>query len=1229
MIMSECKTDQNNNAESDRRSMDDVLHQKSDRALVVDDDPIIGQVVSEALTRLGFAVDAVESPIEAIGIYKQHHHDLVVSDWKMPEMNGIELVALFKQSDPQLAAILMTGYGSTETVIDAFTRGKINYYLDKPFKIQQLLEVASAALKERRLALSEREFRERLEEEIQQATRVLEQKNLQLEEKNRETEELYKQLQARQEEVEATKKYLEDILESSVDAIITTDNDWMIGFFSRGGEEMFGYASEKIIGRPLAELFPPDGDEHAALIHQLKSSKRIKHFETSMVKEDGQSMVVDISASVLHRDYGDEGFLLIIKDIEQRKRLEEELKASNIYLEKLSITDGLTRLFNHRYFQKCLAEEFQRAQRYNTSLSMIMLDLDDFKLVNDTFGHQVGDQVLILLADLIRETVREVDTPARYGGEEFAIILPQTNVDSAIRVAERIKTAVEYSPRFQEIAPTLRVTASLGLCGFPDPDIKNALDLIRFADKALYRAKNIGKNRVVIGSSSGLKPLGRGERLTPGEKKMILRRVTNTLRGTLNLDQVMDVLLSEVSEAAREDDAPPPCSIMLMDSSRGLQPQAERNDGRQRTGDFDIAAHLALEKRAVQVFDEHEEHGPASSFPIMIAWPDKGEEVVGVINIGSVPADLEFFRDLTNQAALGILNAKLHHEVEAARDALERRVNQLMSLSLMGMGLQRNALTYEDYEQENVKLLARSLARIGFEKIWVHQYDPEEKQLHQGVDASLRGDGAPKRIPLEKLNSKGLLMKTLSARVEQHLPSVLAGPVSGLSDKDLKALKGLALKDRDLAVAQLVQADKVIGLVSASKKGFQKEDGEALSMFVLHASLIMENLSLSRLYQDRNRRLTMIYEMGLNLASAITPASLADAARQVLTDLTEILQAAEISVYLYSSRNEALRLLAYASDSAHPGHEPGEMLYLRDCQVMGPVIERTLTTGLTDPVVLNDLKARLGRKMRKRYATGSYMGIPLVNGGEVLGIMNVTDKMDRSAFSPKDAELAQITAGMLASALGGSFLIKRLEDRAMDAAKYLAGMFNSRPEPGLVADVAVVVTELMGLGPNMSERVVRDVWIGALPELPEGRKAGWSVQILGQWLESLEPAVPPGQDSAQIQKEKAAHAALTADIIDVAKSFTSRYLAVKPKQRPSLDQALTDMLAEEGTARPPEVLAALLRGLIEGRLRRGRRRVILKEEEAAELKQNLNRTARRTKDPAAPLAGALLKVLTG
>ncbi len=175
--------------------------------------------------------------------------------------------------------------------------------------------------------------------------------------------------------------------------------------------------------------------------------------------------------------------------------LQKELLETNRRLELLSITDGLTKLHNHRYFQDELARAFEESQRYQRPLSLAMIDIDFFKKFNDTYGHAVGDDVLKCAAELYRKSVRSTDLVARYGGEEFAVMMPETSLDDAIVFAEKIRQMIASTPLQTQQGP-LNVTVSLGVASVPHSRIRSAKELIVAADKALYRAKKNGRNQV-------------------------------------------------------------------------------------------------------------------------------------------------------------------------------------------------------------------------------------------------------------------------------------------------------------------------------------------------------------------------------------------------------------------------------------------------------------------------------------------------------------------------------------------------------------------------------------------------------------------------------------------------------------------------------------------------------------------------------------------------------------
>ena len=188
---------------------------------------------------------------------------------------------------------------------------------------------------------------------------------------------------------------------------------------------------------------------------------------------------------------------LVVARTLEKQDLAQRASQAEVY-EKLAHTDGLTELYNYRFFQRLLGVEMSRAQRFRRPLSLIMLDVDDFKMYNDLYGHQAGDQALRQLARLLRRSSRSYDLVARYGGDEFVVILPETDKKTAAEVAERIRTVVEKT-RIEDAHHGLgwHITASLGIASFAE-DAAEKADLIHKADQALYHAKSCGRNRIAL-----------------------------------------------------------------------------------------------------------------------------------------------------------------------------------------------------------------------------------------------------------------------------------------------------------------------------------------------------------------------------------------------------------------------------------------------------------------------------------------------------------------------------------------------------------------------------------------------------------------------------------------------------------------------------------------------------------------------------------------------------------
>ena len=177
------------------------------------------------------------------------------------------------------------------------------------------------------------------------------------------------------------------------------------------------------------------------------------------------------------------------------KKLQDSLKSANDHFKQLSNIDPLTNLFNRRYFTEVIEIELHRSSRFHSYVSLLIVDIDHFKKVNDIYGHQAGDKVLVAVAEKLREGLRTYDIASRYGGEEFVIVLPGTPLDKGLEVAERLRKAVQ-TIKFEMPLDRVAVTVSIGLAAFPTERVDCYNALFTHADTALYRAKQNGRDRV-------------------------------------------------------------------------------------------------------------------------------------------------------------------------------------------------------------------------------------------------------------------------------------------------------------------------------------------------------------------------------------------------------------------------------------------------------------------------------------------------------------------------------------------------------------------------------------------------------------------------------------------------------------------------------------------------------------------------------------------------------------
>ncbi|MDQ3927668.1 MAG: diguanylate cyclase [Chloroflexota bacterium] len=311
---------------------------------------------------------------------------------------------------------------------------------------------------------------------------------------------------------------LAPVLASSNDAIIAMTLEGVILTWNSGAEQLYGLPASNMKGKHLNEVVPPElHGELQAAFRKIVQGKYARSVEMDYLRNDGLHMHLSLALSPVNDAVGRVvGVSGIAHDITELKRMQETLR-------ELATRDELTRLYNRREMSRILTDEIARCRRYNREMSLLMIDIDRFKQVNDTWGHQAGDEILQGIARLLVENTRATDHVARYGGEEMVVILPETSAEQGIIAAEHLRLRVAGHEFEVGTSPDsgggakLNVTISIGLASFSG-EFNTEEALLVAADRALYAAKRRGRNCAVPFSRSMLntKELDEARAARPG-----------------------------------------------------------------------------------------------------------------------------------------------------------------------------------------------------------------------------------------------------------------------------------------------------------------------------------------------------------------------------------------------------------------------------------------------------------------------------------------------------------------------------------------------------------------------------------------------------------------------------------------------------------------------------------------------------------------------------------------
>ncbi len=425
------------------------------KVLIVDDKTENLIVLEKLLATLPIKIIKAQSGNDALALMLEHEFVLILLDVQMPVMNGYEVLEVMSWDDKTryIPVIFITAnYADEQHKLRGYQYGAVDY-LYKPIDDVVLLSKVKVFL------------------------------------------ELYEQRVKYQELLQ----HFQLILKSAGEGIFGSNTEGMITFVNPAAEKILGYSSELLINHPLSTILSPTNIEvavdkstppqewHESDIYEACKNGRVFHKDdTLFVKQDKSTLPVEFTAAPLHDEHKQyNGIVFVFSDITLRKTIEEQLT-------NLALYDHLTKLPNRLLFEKTINQSLARARRNNKQMALMFLDLDHFKNINDSLGHDIGDSLLKGVADRLIGCVRETDTVARLGGDEFAVILDEISVleDAAI-IAQKIITSLQ--PAFYLNSNEVFVSTSIGIAVYPVSGDTSVV-LSKNADIAMYQAKQTGRN---------------------------------------------------------------------------------------------------------------------------------------------------------------------------------------------------------------------------------------------------------------------------------------------------------------------------------------------------------------------------------------------------------------------------------------------------------------------------------------------------------------------------------------------------------------------------------------------------------------------------------------------------------------------------------------------------------------------------------------------------------------
>ena len=496
------------------------------RILIADDDAAIVQTMTWVLKEHGYDVMAAQRGADVLPIMEERTPDLVLLDVNFPDADGYQILERIKADDrwrdvpimmisslpPEEASVRTLGLGAADFVRKPFRVKELLARIQAQLRMRAILRSAHTALHERELELN------RVREEAEHGRKLVDILHDVTEDLS--SDEIYHLLARRvARALELTHCSVIVARQGDRPRVVATAFERGNGETPAGGAGSGGIEDFAVELELYPEIRSALEEGRPVLVENVMTSPLYSEVRERWRREGTMVTTRSVVALPFALDATQAGVFFLRRsvheppltpgDVEfadtvikaavssiQRAKLIESTMADNRRLEQLAATDPLTDVLNRRALSERLVGEMERVRRYETTVSILLIDLDFFKRVNDTYGHLVGDDVLTEVAELLQRAIRAVDVVARYGGEEFVIVLPETGSVGATSFAERIRELVEAQPFAETQGGGLRITASIGVATFPSPGLQTVEDLLAKADQALYRAKAEGRNLV-------------------------------------------------------------------------------------------------------------------------------------------------------------------------------------------------------------------------------------------------------------------------------------------------------------------------------------------------------------------------------------------------------------------------------------------------------------------------------------------------------------------------------------------------------------------------------------------------------------------------------------------------------------------------------------------------------------------------------------------------------------